>query len=60
MSRGTALDRPSWRSFFIALMALWRRRCSWRCIPGAAAEEGHLFVAGMSRLRPWRLPDGSR
>jgi hypothetical protein len=43
------LDRPSWRSFGIAMgalaMALFLALYS-----GAAAEEGHLLIAGMSAL----------
>jgi uncharacterized protein (DUF58 family) len=43
------LDRPSWRSFAIAMgalaMALFLALYS-----GAAAEEGHLLIAGMSAL----------
>ncbi len=43
------LDRPSWRSFGIAMgslaMALFLALYS-----GAAAEEGHLMIAGMSAL----------
>src|ERR1700733_9318537 len=43
------LDRPSWRSFGIAMgslaLALFLALYS-----GAAAEEGHLMIAGMSAL----------
>jgi uncharacterized protein (DUF58 family) len=43
------LDRPSWRSFAIAMGAL-AAALFLALYSGAAAEEGHLFVAGLSAL----------
>ena len=43
------LDRPSWRSFAIAMGAL-AAALFLALYSGAAAEEGHLFIAGVSAL----------
>ena len=43
------LDRPSWRSFFVALVALGAALFL-ALYSGAAAQEGHLTVAAMSAL----------
>ena len=43
------LDRPSWRSFFVALIALGAALFL-ALYSGAAAQEGHLTVAGMCAL----------
>ena len=43
------LDQPSWRSFGIAMFAL-AAALFLALYSGAAAEEGHLFIAGMSAL----------
>ena len=43
------LDRPSWRSFIIAMGAL-AAALFLALYSGAAAEEGHLLIAGMSAL----------
>jgi uncharacterized protein (DUF58 family) len=43
------LDRPSWRSFGIAMGAL-AAALFLALYSGAAAEEGHLLIAGMSAL----------
>ncbi len=43
------LDRPSWRSFAIAMGAL-AAALFLALYSGAAAEEGHLFIAGTSAL----------
>src|ERR1700693_5822220 len=43
------LDRPSWRSFGIAMAAL-ASALFLALYSGAAAEEGHLLIAGMSAL----------
>jgi uncharacterized protein (DUF58 family) len=43
------LDQPSWRSFGIAMFAL-AAALFLALYSGAAAEEGHLFVAGVSAL----------
>jgi len=43
------LDRPSWRNFAIAMVAL-AAALFLALYSGAAAEDGHLLVAGMSAL----------
>ncbi len=43
------LDQPSWRSFGIAMLAL-AAALFLALYSGAAAEEGHLLIAGMSAL----------
>jgi hypothetical protein len=43
------LDRPSWRSFAIAMGAL-AAALFLALYSGAAAEEGHLFIAGVAAL----------
>src|SRR5579863_2133720 len=43
------LDQPSWRSFGIAMVAL-ATALFLALYSGAAAEEGHLVVAGLSAL----------
>lgn len=45
----STLDRPSWRSFTIAMVAL-ASALFLALYSGAAAEEGHLFLAGLSAL----------
>jgi uncharacterized protein (DUF58 family) len=47
--RWHGLDRPSWRSFFIALVALGVALFL-ALYSGAAAEGGHLLLAGISAL----------
>ena len=47
--RWHGLDRPSWRSFFIALVALGAALFL-ALYSGAAADGGHLFQAGFSAL----------
>jgi uncharacterized protein (DUF58 family) len=48
-SRWHGLDRPSWRSFFVALVALGAALFL-ALYTGAAADGGHLFVAAVSGL----------
>jgi uncharacterized protein (DUF58 family) len=48
-SRWHGLDRPSWRSFFVALVAL-AAALLLALYTGAAADGGHLFVAALSGL----------
>jgi len=48
-SRWHGLDRPSWRSFFVALVAL-AAALFLALYTGAAADGGHLFVAAVSGL----------
>ena len=48
-SRWHGLDRPSWRSFFVALVALGAALFL-ALYTGAAADSGHLFVAAVSGL----------
>src|SRR3984893_8714610 len=48
-SRWHGLDRPSWRSFFVALVALGAALFL-ALYSGAAAEGGHLLLAGISAL----------
>src|ERR1700720_4972747 len=48
-SRWHGLDRPSWRSFFVALVALGAALFL-ALYTGAAADGGHLFVAAISGL----------
>ena len=47
--RWHGLDRPSWRSFFVAMLAL-AAALFLALYSGAAADAGHLVVAGMSAL----------
>jgi uncharacterized protein (DUF58 family) len=48
-TRWHGLDRPSWRSFFVALLALGGALFL-ALYSGAAVEGGHFFVAGLSAL----------
>jgi uncharacterized protein (DUF58 family) len=48
-SRWHGLDRPSWRSFFVALVALGAALFL-ALYTGAAADGGHLFMAAISGL----------
>jgi uncharacterized protein (DUF58 family) len=48
-TRWHGLDRPSWRSFFIALLALGGALFL-ALYSGAAVEAGHFFIAGLSAL----------
>jgi len=48
-TRWHGLDRPSWRSFFIALLALGGALFL-ALYSGAAVEGGHFFIAGLSAL----------
>jgi len=48
-SRWHGIDRPSWRSFFVALVALGAALFL-ALYSGAAAEDGHLLLAAISAL----------
>jgi len=48
-SRWHGLDRPSWRSFFVALVAL-AAALFLALYTGAAADSGHIFVAVLSGI----------
>ena len=48
-SRWHGLDRPSWRSFFVALVALGAALFL-ALYSGAAADGGHIFVAALSGI----------
>jgi uncharacterized protein (DUF58 family) len=48
-SRWHGLDRPSWRSFFVALVALGAALFL-SLYSGAAADGGHIFVAALSGI----------